>query len=155
RARQELGAQADASDQLREGLEPKDVVGRPLGAGGGFRFALLVLLVAALPWYLPTDPARLARGVVITLIGASLAAHLRNRARSREFLAATPSSRTRSSSRSPNALVDALGRSEASSRNRQIPCKAAQTGDSLACQALKPLVHARATKPGMVGFLMA
>jgi len=81
RARQELGAQADASDQLREGLEPKDVVGRPLGAGGGFRFALLVLLVAALLWYLPTDPAGLAMGVVITLIGASLAAHRLNRAR--------------------------------------------------------------------------
>lgn len=74
RARRELGASQD-------GLEPNDVVGRPHGAGGGFRLALSVLLVAALLLFLPTDPAGLAMGIVITLIGASVAAHRHNRSR--------------------------------------------------------------------------
>ena len=73
RARRELG---NGEDQP---LEPKDVVGRPLGAGGSFRLALSVLLVAALLLFLPTDPAGLAMGIVITLVGASVAAHRLNR----------------------------------------------------------------------------
>lgn len=75
RAQRELGA----SDE--EGLEPKDVLGRPLGAGGPFRLALSVLLTAALLWFLPTEPAGLAMGIVITLIGASVAAHRLNKVR--------------------------------------------------------------------------
>lgn len=77
RARREL----DAPDDPREGLEPSDVVGRPHGAGGGFRLALFVLLVAALLWYLPIDPAGIAIGIVIMLVGASMAAHRHNRRR--------------------------------------------------------------------------
>jgi hypothetical protein len=65
-----------------DGLEPKDVLGRPLGAGGPFRLALSVLLVAALLWWIPTDPAGLAMGIVITLLGASVAA-LRHHRRAR------------------------------------------------------------------------
>jgi hypothetical protein len=76
RAQRELGA----SDE--EGLEPKDVPGRPLGAGGPFRLALSVLLVAALLWFLPTEPAGLAMGIVIALVGASVAAHRLNKDRS-------------------------------------------------------------------------
>ena len=75
RAQRELGRASE------DGLEPKDVLGRPLGAGGGFRVALSVLLVAALLWFLPTDPAGLAMGIVITLVGASVAAHRLNRSR--------------------------------------------------------------------------
>jgi hypothetical protein len=75
RAQRELGATGE------DGLEPKDVLGRPLGAGGSFRLALSVLLVAALLWFLPTSPAGLAMGIVITLVGASVAAHRLNRAR--------------------------------------------------------------------------
>ncbi|MFO7565425.1 MAG: hypothetical protein R6X02_22480 [Enhygromyxa sp.] len=71
RARRELDA---SDDDPGEGLEPKDVLGRPHGAGGGLRLALLVLLVAALIWYLRIDPAGIAIGIVLTLIGASLAA---------------------------------------------------------------------------------
>jgi hypothetical protein len=68
RARQEL----EVGDQP---LEPKDVLDRAHGAGGGVRLALSVALVAALLWFLPTDPAGLAIGIVVTLVGASVAAH--------------------------------------------------------------------------------
>ena len=74
RARRELDSQT-------EGLEPKDVLGRPHNAGGSLRFALSILLVAALLLFLPTDPAGLAMGIVITLIGASVAAYNLNGAR--------------------------------------------------------------------------
>jgi hypothetical protein len=77
RARREL----DVANDPREGLEPNDVVGRPHGAGGGFRLALFVVLVAALVLYLPIDPAGIAIGIVITLVGASVAAHRHNRLR--------------------------------------------------------------------------
>jgi hypothetical protein len=68
RTKRELGVSEGAE------IEPNDVLGRPLGAGGGLRLALLVLLVAALVWLLPTDPAGLAMGIIITLVGASVAA---------------------------------------------------------------------------------
>jgi hypothetical protein len=63
-------------------LEPSDVLDRPHGAGGGFRLALSVLLVAGLLWFLPTEPAGLAIGIVITLVGASVAAHRLHRSSS-------------------------------------------------------------------------
>jgi hypothetical protein len=67
--------QRETEADPQEGVEPKDVVGRPLGAGGGLRLALLVLLVAALLGYLRIDPVGIAIGIVVTLLGASLAAH--------------------------------------------------------------------------------
>jgi hypothetical protein len=86
RAQRELGAsdedQLSAAGASKAGLEPKDVLGRPLGAGGPFRLALSVVLVAALLWFLPTEPAGLAMGFVITLLGASVAAHRLNKDRS-------------------------------------------------------------------------
>jgi hypothetical protein len=69
RTQQEIGRR-DASD----GVEPNDVLGRPLGAGGPVRLGLSVLLVAGLLWFVPTDPAGLAMGIVITLFGGSVAA---------------------------------------------------------------------------------
>jgi hypothetical protein len=75
RTRSELGAGPD------QPIEPKDVLGRPQGAGGGLRLALSVLLVAALILILPLDPAGLAIGIIITLLGASMAAYRLNRAR--------------------------------------------------------------------------
>lgn len=77
RTRRELDADTDRA------LEPGEVVDRPLGAGGMFRFALALALVAALLWLLPTDPAGLAIGIVITLIGASVAAHRLNHNRAK------------------------------------------------------------------------
>ncbi len=79
RTRRELDARRAAGEG--EGVEPGDVLGRPQGAGGGFRLALSVLLVAALILLLPVDPAGLAIGFVITLVGASVAAYRHNRAR--------------------------------------------------------------------------
>lgn len=73
-------AQGERGAKL-EGLAPEDVVGRPLGAGGGLRLALSVLLIAALLLFLPTDPAGLAMGIIITLVGASAAALSHNRSR--------------------------------------------------------------------------
>jgi hypothetical protein len=67
--------QRETEADPQEGVEPKDVLGRPLGAGGGLRLALLVLLVAALLGYLRIDPVGIAIGIVITLLGASVAAH--------------------------------------------------------------------------------
>lgn len=66
-----------------EGLEPQDVLGRPHSAGGSLRLALIVLLVAAILWFQPAEPAGLAIGIIITLIGASVAAHRHNQARQR------------------------------------------------------------------------
>lgn len=64
----------------REGqLEPVEVVGRPRGAGGMFRLALIVLLVAGVLWYPSTQPLGLALGVIIVLLAASLAALRQNR----------------------------------------------------------------------------
>jgi hypothetical protein len=58
----------------REGqLDPVEVVGRPRGAGGMFRLALIVLLVAGVLWYPSTEPLGLALGVLIVLMAASLA----------------------------------------------------------------------------------
>lgn len=54
-------------------LEPEQVVGRPRGAGGMFRLALLVLLVAGVLWYPSTQPLGLALGVIIMLVAACLA----------------------------------------------------------------------------------
>lgn len=59
----------------REGaIDPVEVVGRPRGAGGMFRLALIVLLVAGVLWYPSTQPLGLALGVMIVLLAASLAA---------------------------------------------------------------------------------
>jgi hypothetical protein len=55
-------------------LDPDEVVGRPRGAGGALRLAFIVLLVAAMLWYPPTQPMGLAIGVIIVLIAASFAA---------------------------------------------------------------------------------
>lgn len=79
RTRLELDTQA--SNRAGEGVEPKDVLGRPLGAGGGFRLALLVLSIAGLILMSPVDPAGLAIGIVVALLGASVAAFRHNRAR--------------------------------------------------------------------------
>lgn len=75
RARREI----DATTDPREGLEPNDVVGRPHGVGGGFRLALLIFSMAALIIYAPIEPAGIAIGIVITLVGASMAAHRHTR----------------------------------------------------------------------------
>lgn len=75
----------------REGqLDPVEVVGRPRGAGGMFRLALIVLLVAGVLLYPSTQPLGLALGVIIVLIAASLAA-LRQNQRER---ASSPTQRT-------------------------------------------------------------
>jgi hypothetical protein len=60
-----------------DGLEPNLVVDRPRGAGGSFRLALSVVLVAALLWVLPADPvgpAGVAIGIILALAGLSAAA---------------------------------------------------------------------------------
>jgi hypothetical protein len=58
----------------REGpLDPVEIVGRPRGAGGMFRLALIVLIVAGVLWYPSTQPLGLALGVIIVLLAASLA----------------------------------------------------------------------------------
>lgn len=62
-------------------LEPEDVLGRPRGAGGPIRLALILLLVAGLLWYPPTEPLGLAVGVVLMLITTSVAAYRHERAR--------------------------------------------------------------------------
>ena len=62
-------------------LEPEDVLARPRGAGGPMRLALILLLVAALLWYPPTEPLGLAVGVVLVLITTSVAAYRHERAR--------------------------------------------------------------------------
>jgi hypothetical protein len=64
-----------------DGLDPVEVVDRPRGAGGPLRLALLVVLVAGVLWLQPADPAGIALGFVLTLIGASVAALRHNRAR--------------------------------------------------------------------------
>lgn len=81
-AQRERGGQSTADE---DGLDPEDVLGRPLTAGGSLRLALAVLLVAAILWFQPGEPLVLALGlaigIIITLVGASLAAHRHNKAR--------------------------------------------------------------------------
>lgn len=62
-------------------LEPEDVLARPRGAGGPFRLALILLLVAGLLWYPPTEPLGLAVGVVLVLVTTSVAGYRHERAR--------------------------------------------------------------------------
>ena len=84
RTRQELaskpgGPTGDDAGAADEGLDPELVGDRPRGAGGSFRLALSVVLVAAALFLLPTDPAGVPIGVIITLVGASVAASSHNR----------------------------------------------------------------------------
>ena len=82
RTRQELatgGPGGEAAGAASEGLDPALVVDRPRGAGGSFRLALSVVLVAAALFLLPTDPVGVPIGVIITLVGASAATSSHNR----------------------------------------------------------------------------
>lgn len=64
-----------------DGLEPEDVPDRPRDAGGSVRLGLAVLLVAAILWFQPADPAGLAIGILVTLVGASVAGYRHNQGR--------------------------------------------------------------------------
>jgi hypothetical protein len=62
-------------------IEPDDVLARPRSAGGPLRLALIVILVAGLLLYLPTEPLGLAIGVVLVLLTTSIAGWRHERAR--------------------------------------------------------------------------
>jgi hypothetical protein len=62
-------------------LEPEDVLARPRGAGGPLRLAVILLLVAGVLMYPPTEPLGLAVGVVLVLVTTSVAAYRHERAR--------------------------------------------------------------------------